>query len=176
MLQPLDTHTFGLLKLDLRRRFSDNLGRNPHEKTLPNMVSNLIHAIELTLSGRSWLHAFEQNGFGATPKLEMAERIKHQLQWIEDFPHIPLCRPTELQLRMACWPRDLHFNFAAAYLPFPQTHQAAPLPIAPPPTTTVLALPAPVAPVDDDVVDTTSEHSVGGEASQDNEMSATPTQ
>ena len=140
------------------------------------MVSYLIDAIATSMNGRSWLHAFEENGFGANPRWEISERIKHQLQWEEDFPHIPPGRPTELQLRMACWPCDLKLNAVAAFLPFPPTHQSAALPIAPPPTTTVLALPGSVVAADDDVVVTSPEQSVGSEASQVNTVSATPIQ
>ena len=176
-LQPLDTHCFGSLKKYLRERFNDDLGRSSHDKKLTSMVSYLIDAIPTTMNGRSWLQAFEDNGFGANQRIEIAERIKHQLEWTEDFPRITACKPTELQLRTACWPSDVNFNAVAAFLPFPRTHQTEALAIAAPPTPPVLALPAAAAAAaDDDEVSSTRPESVAGEASYVDAVMETSTQ
>ena len=98
LLQPLDTHCFAQFKAFLRKackvaRVRSAIG----EVGLAGFLRCVCDAIRSILEGRSWAHAFDNNGFGLA-QIALSERVKAQLPWGQIAP-APSTKPSMAQLQ-----------------------------------------------------------------------------
>lgn len=102
LLQPLDTHAFGIFKHALRMAYQRARVESPAgDVSMARFLQCVCTAIRTVLQGRRWAMAFENNGFGES---RLSPRIALALELADD-PAVPNTRPTDAQLR-ACFPRN----------------------------------------------------------------------
>ncbi len=85
LLNPLDTHTFGVYKQYLRKDYRRLLGERPQASvTVADMVFGIGRAVKHVLHAKTWHTAFEQNGFGTSTGPRCARTsILENLEWSE---------------------------------------------------------------------------------------------
>ena len=105
LLQPLDTHAFGLYKCRLQKAYQTLRIRSANGRVgIVGLLEAMYVAIREVLVGRDWAHAFARNGLG-TSQADVSQRVLTHLDLAP--PLAAACtRPTLEQLRL-CWPRRM---------------------------------------------------------------------
>lgn len=130
LLQPLDTHAFGLFKHVLGAAYQRAQARAADGRVaLAEFLPCVFEAIRIALQGRRWGGAFDSNGFGQR-QTHVAPRVLEQLE-LDDVRHVPSEQPTDAQLRL-CFPRRSLVPLALLWRPVhgPPAARAKALPAA----------------------------------------------
>ena len=115
LLQPLDTHAFGLYKHVLGAAYQRAQARAADGRVaIAEFLPCVFAAIRVALQGRRWGGAFDSNGFGQL-QAQVAPRVLMQLE-LDNVGHVPSAQPTEEQLRL-CFPRRSRVRSALVWRP-----------------------------------------------------------
>ena len=104
-LQPLDTHVFARYKACLVSSYQESRARSgcgEGDVEIHELLDCVYTAIREVIEGRSWTHAFEQDGL-ASRQLGVCASLKRHLQ-LAELPHVSDSCPTDEDIRV-CFPR-----------------------------------------------------------------------
>ena len=123
LLQPLDTHVFATYKwrfLLAYQRARAASAAETGDVDIADLLQCVYEAIRLVMEGRSWAHAFAQNGF-CHQQAALCKTLKSQLE-LGQAVAVGATRPSDDQLRL-CFPRrfnvrvDLYWSLFEARAP-----------------------------------------------------------